>query len=251
MAWIGSLRRPAALGAIAALAALATLIWQGGAVWGFVTDRRDAWTSSPGLGALFTREVVLLRAGERACLRPVTFYADTGQARVRLRAPRSPSPRVDLHMRGPGYSEVARIPRLDPQVEGVAAVEFPRPGREVTGELCFRNRGPTPIQLIGTNEGRSLTPVDLLVNGRLKPNADLELILLKAGTHSLGSRRSELIDRAAAFTGGWVPRWLLWPIALLFAGLPVVVAALFGVSVWRAERGASSARGARAPGGRR
>lgn len=244
------MRRPAALGAVAALAAVAMLLWQLGAVSGFVTDRREASTSSPGLGALFTREVVLLRAGGRACMRPVTFYADTGQARVRMRAPRSPTPRIDLQMRGPGYSGVARIPRLDPQVEVMTAAEFPRPGREVTGELCFRNRGPTPIQLVGTNEGRSLTPVDLRVNGRLKPTADLELVLLKAGSHSLGSRRSELIDRAASLSGGWLPSWVLWPVVLLLAGVPLLVAALFGVSVWRAE-GASSARGAREPGVRR
>jgi hypothetical protein len=230
------LRRASLLGAAAAVGALLMLLWQWSPIADFVTYKRDARTSSPGLSALFSREVVLLKAKQSACLKPVTFYADTGQARIRLRAPRRPTPRIDLQMRAPGYSETVRLGPLDPRVEGLGVVEFPEPRREVTGEFCFRNRGPTAIQLIGTNEGRSLTPVELRVDGVLKKDASLELALLRAGRHSLGSRRGELIDRAATFTSGWTPEWLLWPIALLFGGLPLVVAALFGVSVWRAER---------------
>jgi hypothetical protein len=231
------LRRPAPLlGVVAAVSALLMLAWQWGTIYEYVKYKRDARTSSPGLSALFSREVVLLDANESACLAPVTFYADTGQARVRVQVPRRRAPRLDLEMRAPGYRERITVPPIEPRAEGEVRVEFPQPGREVTGEFCFHNRGPTPINLIGTNEGRSLTPVELTVDGRPKENASLELALLRAGGHSLASRRSEIVDRASAFTAGLVPGWLLWPIGLLLVGLPVIVAVLFGVSVWRAER---------------
>ena len=62
-------------------------------------------------------------------------------------------------------------------------------------------------------------------------------MLFERGGHSLRSRRSELVERAASVTGGLVPTWLLWPAVLLLLGSPLVVAAVFGWSVW-----ASSAR---------
>ena len=228
--------RSALLGTLAALGALLMLWWQWGAMSDFLQDRRDAENASPTLSALFSREVLLVRKGQEACLEPVTFYADTGKVRVRLRAPKAPAPKVDLRMRGGGYSETVPIPPPQPQVEGTATVEFPRANREVTGDFCFVNRGPTPIQLIGTNEGRSQTPVELSLDGKPIRGAELELVLFKAGHHSLGSRRAELVDRAATFTGGLVPTWVLWPIALLLFALPLIVAALIGAEVWRGER---------------
>jgi hypothetical protein len=229
-------RRPLLLGLLGGASVLLMLLWQWAAIYDYAKYKRDARTSTGGLSALFSREVVLLQGGGRACLEPVTFYADTGQARVRVQVPRRKAPRLELEMRAPGYVELVKVPPLEPQVEGEVKVEFPEPGREVTGEFCFHNRGPTPINLIGTNEGRSLIPVELTIDGRPKENANLELALLKGGGHSLASRRGELVDRADSFTAGFVPSWLLWPIALLLVALPLVVAALFAWSVWRAEQ---------------
>lgn len=228
-------RAPLLLGVLGGAAVLLMLAWQWATVYDYALYKRDARTSSAGLSALFSREVVLLKAGQRACLEPVTFAPDTGQARVRVQVPRKKAPRLDLEMRAPGYRERVTVPPLEPQVEGEVKVEFPQPGREVTGEFCFHNRGPTPINLIGTNEGRSLLPVELTIDGRPKPDANLELALLEAGGHSLASRRGELIDRASTFTSGWIPSWLLWPIAALLVALPLLMAVLFGLSVTRAE----------------
>ena len=232
------------LGALGAAAVLLMLLWQWAGILDYAKYKRDARTATPTLSALFSREVVLLQANESACLEPVTFYAETGQARVRVQVPRAKAPRLDLEMRAPGYRETIRVPPLAPKTEGEVRVEFPQPRREVTGEFCFHNRGPTPLNVIGTNEGRSLTPVELTVDGRPKEDAGLELQLLKAGGHSLASRRGELIDRASAFDAGFVPEWLLWPIALLLVGLPLIVAALFGLSVWRAEEEPEARRAA-------
>jgi hypothetical protein len=223
------------LGVAGALGALLMLLWQWGEIHEYGTYKRDARTSTPGLSALFAREVVLLDADESACLEPVTFAADTGQARVRVQVPKRRAPRLDLEMRAPGYDERVTVPPMEPRAEGEVRVEFPQPRREVTGEFCFHNRGPTPINLIGTNEGRSLLPVELTIDGRPKDDANLELQLLRAGGHSLASRRTEIVDRASAFTAGLVPAWLLWPVALLLVLLPLIVAVLFGVSVTRAE----------------
>lgn len=239
------------LGALGALAALLVLAWQWGEIYEYAKYKRDARTSTPGLGALFSREVVLLKAGGRACLEPVTFQPETGQTRVRVQVPRKVAPRLDLSFRAPGYSERVTVPPLEPRVEGEVRVEFPRPEREVTGEFCFHNRGPTPINLIGTNEGRSLLPVDLTVNGEAREDANLELHLLRPGGHSLASRRGEIVDRASAFTAGLIPGWLLWPVALLLVALPLIVAVLFGWSVVRGGQstvhGGGSSSG---PGGR-
>lgn len=248
------MRRPArnvVLGVAGAVAALLMLAWQWGTVHEYGTYKRDARTSTPGLSALFSREVVLLDANESACLSPVTFAAETGQARVRVQVPKKRSPRLYLRMRAPGYDERVTVPPIEPRVEGEVRVEFPQPRREVTGEFCFLNRGPTPINLIGTNEGRSLLPVELTVDGRTKQDANLELHLLRAGGHSLASRRTEIVDRASAFSAGLVPEWLLWPVALLLVGLPLIVAVLFGLSVTRAEAARAAREDDRGPGASR
>ena len=223
------------LTALAVLSVLVVAVWHGQGTWNTAKEYRDATTSSPTLGALFSRSVVLLKKGEEACLDPVTFYADTARARLRARAPRSPGPRIEGIAKGPGYEAKALSPVLPPKTEGLVELEFEEPRREVTGSFCFRNRGPTPVQLIGTNEGRSLTIVDLTVNGERRDGEELELILFERGKHSLGSRRSELVDRAASMTGGLAPTWILWPVVLLLFGSPLVVALAFGLSVWRSE----------------
>lgn len=230
-------RRRVALTALAALSVLVVAVWHGQGTWNTAREYRDATTSSPTLGALFTRAVVRLeKKGDEACLEPVTFYADTARARFRVQSPRSPGPRIEIVASGDGYRATATTAVLPPKTEGLVDIEFSEPGREVTGSFCFRNRGPTPVQLIGTNEGRSLTIVDTTLNGTPRRGEEIELILFERGKHSLGSRRGELIDRAASMTGGLVPSWLLWPVALLVFGSPLVVAVAFALSVWRDPR---------------
>jgi hypothetical protein len=240
-----SRRAAVALTVLAAVSVLAVAAWHGRGTWNHARELRDATTASPTLSALFSRAVVRLGGrGDVACLEPVTFYADTARARFRARAPRGPAPRVTVEASGGGYRASATSARLPPETEGLVDLEFAPPGREVTGRMCVRNRGPAPVQLIGTYESRSLTDVRLSVNGRPRPNEQVELILLERGRHSLRSRRGELIARAASLTGGLAPEWLLWPVALLVFGSPLLVAAAFALSVWRA----SSARGGRGPG---
>lgn len=228
-----SRRARVALTALAALSVLVVALWHGQGTLDAARDYRDATTSSPTLGALFSRAVVRLQKGDEACLEPVTFDAETARARFRVQSPRAPGPRVEIVASGPGYRSTATSPVLPPETEGLVDLEFPEPGREITGSFCFRNKGPTPVQLIGTNEGRSLTIVDTTVNGRKRPGEEIELALFKRGKHSLGSRRGELIDRAASMTGGLAPPWVLWPVVLLVFGAPLVVAGAFALSVWR------------------
>ncbi len=231
-----SRRRRVALAVLAAASVLLVAVWHGQGTWGYAADLRQATTSSPTLSALFSRAVFRLRDGDVACIAPVTYYADTGRARFRVQAPRAPGPRETVEATGPGYRETATTARLPPETEGTVDLEIRPPGREVTGRFCWRNRGPTPVQLIGTNELRSLTPVEATLNGRPRRGEEIELVLLERGGHSLRSRRGELIERAASLTGGLVPTWLLWPVALLVFGAPLLLAAAFALSVWRAER---------------
>jgi hypothetical protein len=235
-------RSRVALAVLAVLSVLVVTAWHGRGIWSHARDLRPATTSSPTLAPLFSRAVFLLEKGDVACNAPVTYYADTGMARFRMRVPRAPGPRVELVASAPGYRATATTDPLPVGVEGTVDVEMRSPGREVTGRLCWRNRGPTPVQLVGTNEGRSLTIVTTTLNGRARPNEELELVLFERGGHSLRSRRSELVERAASMTGGLAPEWVLWPVALLAFGSPLLVAAAFGLGV------ASSARGGRRAG---
>jgi len=235
-------RRRIVLTVLAVASVLVVTLWHGQGSWNYAKARRDAISSSPTLSALFSRAVVRLEKGGEACIAPVTYYADTGRARFRLRSPRAPGPRVTIEASGPGYRATATSADLPPETEGLVNLEFRQPGREVTGRFCWRNRGPTPVQLIGTNEERSLTIVETTVNGEPRRGEELELTLMKRGGHSLGSRRGELVDRASSLSGGLIPEWVLWPAVLLLLGSPLVIAALFGWSVWT-----SSARAARAP----
>ena len=228
-----SRRRPPALALLAAASVLVVAVWHGQGIWTHARDVRDATTSSPSLAPLFSRSVFLLRKGDVACNEPVTFYADTARARYRMRVPKGPAPDIVLEATAPGYRATATSGRLPVQVEGTVNVEFTPPGRELTGKFCWRNRGPTPIQLIGTNEGRSLTIVDTSLNGRVRPDEELELVLFERGGHSLRSRRGELVERAASMTGGLAPEWVLWPVVLLLFGSPLLLAVAFGLSVWR------------------
>ncbi|HEV2815333.1 MAG TPA: hypothetical protein VGW10_18905 [Solirubrobacteraceae bacterium] len=225
-----------ALTVLAAVSVLLVAAVHGQGAWEHARDARDATTSSPALAPLFTRAVLLLRKGDVACNEPVTFYADTGRARFRMRAPRAPGPRVTLEATAPGYYASTTTEPLPVQVEGTVNAEFATPGREVTGRFCWRNRGPTPVQLIGNAEGRSLTIVETSLNGRPRPDEELELVLFERELRSLRARRGELVERAASMTGGLAPEWLLWPVVLLIFGSPLVVAGVFALSVWRERR---------------
>ena len=240
-------RRRIALTALAVLAVLVVTVWHGQGTWNGAKALHDATTSSPTLSPLFSRAVFLLKKGEEACVAPVTYYADTGQARFRAQSPRAPGPRVEVVATAPGYRATGRSVRLPPQTEGTVDVELRPPGREVTGRFCWRNLGPTPVNLIGTNEGRSLTIAEATVDGRKRRDEEIELVLFERGGHSLRSRRSELVERAASLTGGLAPTWVLWPIVVLLFGSPLVMAAVFGWSVWRSEEDAAAATASSAP----
>ncbi|HEX8123154.1 MAG TPA: hypothetical protein VF549_18020 [Solirubrobacteraceae bacterium] len=229
---------------LAVASVLVVTVWHGRGTWNSAAELRDATTSSPTLGALFSRAVVRLETpGDTACVAPVTFYADTARAHFRVQSPRKPGPKVTIEATAPGYRATATTAQLPPKTEGLVDIEFKAPGREVTGRFCWRNRGPTPVQLIGTNEGRSLTIVDTTLNGRPRRGEEIELVLFERGGHSLRSRRGELVQRASSMTGGLAPTWVLWPVVLLVFGAPLFVAVAFGLSVWRSTA-ASRARDA-------
>jgi hypothetical protein len=237
-------RRRILLVVLAVASVLLVTVWHGRGTWNSAAELRDATTSSPTLGALFSRAVVRLeKPGDTACVAPVTFYADTARAHFRVQSPRKPGPKVTIEATGPGYRATATTAQLPPRTEGLVDIEFKAPGREVTGRFCWHNRGPTPVQLIGTNEGRSLTIVDTTLNGRPRKGEEIELVLFERGGHSLRSRRSELVQRASSMTGGLAPTWVLWPVVLLVFGAPLFVAVAFGLSVWRSTA-ASRARDA-------
>jgi hypothetical protein len=243
-------RRRIVLTVLAVLSVLVVAVWHGQGSWNHAKALRPATTSSPTLSALFSRAVIRLDKGQEACLDPVTYYADTGLARFRLRAMGKPAPRVTIEATGPGYSATATTAPLPPKTEGLVDLEFTPPEREVTGRFCWRNRGPAPVQMLGTNEERSLTLVETTVDGRRRNGEEIELVLFEKGGHSLRSRRGELVERASALSGGLVPEWLLWPAVLLLLASPLLMAGLFGWSVWTSEAKVSSARaehGADAP----
>jgi hypothetical protein len=103
----------------------------------------------------------------------------------------------------------------------------------VVGRLCVTpERGR--VQLVGTNEPRSLTAAQATVNGKPVPGVSVAVTLTRPGTTTFTGELGTVVDRASALTGGIVPAWLAWLLLVLAAvATPVLVGAAFVLALWR------------------
>ena len=226
-------------GALVSAAAVAFAI-----LWGavdslrpFATFERDVVQSTPGLGALDSRYTLALEPGDVACMKPVTLTPDSEIARLRVLAPEgAPSPPIEITARAGGYRATATAVGYPAGGDTLVAGALDPPDRELRGEVCARNAGETPVELVGAQDVRSLVPADLTFNGEAVEGKDLELTLLEAERRSIAERPGELIDHASKLTASFAPEWLLWIVAVLvLLGIPAGIVGGFFVAVGRDE----------------
>jgi hypothetical protein len=209
-----------ALAGLVLLAAGALIEWRP-----FLTRDRPVVTATPSLAGLVDRTDVPVRPGETACVAPVPISRTTGLVQLSLTtlASSRPQPLVVTAEGAGGYRSRARTGSYPVGPASVFDVPVRPPARDLAGRVCVRNAGRRRIALIGTREERSLTAATTTVGGR-RQRADVALTLLEARPRSLLDRAGEILERASAFTGGVMPTWLLWPLAVLLAvGVPLAV----------------------------
>ena len=224
------MRRRAPL--IAAVAVAFAILWGAAdSLRPFATYDRDVVDSTPGLGALDSRYTVTLRRDQEACIRPVTLTPHSEIARFRVLAPaKRPAPPLEITASGPGYRSSATVSGYPTGSDQLPRAELDPPGRTVTGEVCARNAGRTPMELVGAQDIRSQVPAALLVDGEDVAGKDIELTLLQGEPKSIAERPGDLVARARDLTAGFAPEWLLW-IVLVLVALGIPAAAIGGYVV--------------------
>jgi hypothetical protein len=82
---------------------------------------------------------------------------------------------------------------------------------------------------VGTDEPLSSSLPATALDGKPAGDVDPAITFLGGPPQSMISRAGTILGRASDFTGGFVPLWLLWPLALVFVlGSPFALAwALF------------------------
>src|SRR5437763_4754775 len=153
-------RRPAIVGALAVLLALAI------AAPHFLTQKRAVIESTPEPPALFTVTPVQLSPGAQACMDSVTFTPRSQVAHFAVADPAGrPGPALALTAAGPGYRFRTRVPAGYPGSGPVLALLEPPP-RSLIGSFCIRNVGRGLVALAGTTEGRTVSRSNTSVDGQ-------------------------------------------------------------------------------------
>ena len=83
-----------------------------------------------------------LEKGDVACLKPVTFDAETARARFRVQSPRAPGPRIEVVASGPGYRATATTPGPAAGDRGPRRPRVPRAEARGHGQLLLPQQGP-------------------------------------------------------------------------------------------------------------
>jgi hypothetical protein len=205
-----SLARTAAALAAAVIAAGALLL-----LGFYLLHKEKPIAGTPAPRALFKTAVFTIHPQERACLSPVTLprRGDLMQLEVReVQTGAHGIPPVEAILNAPGYHATASLPAEEP--EGVVGLPVQPPPHDVIGSICLVNRGTSPVGLAGSTEARSVSRVQLTLNGR--PTAgDIALTFLKNRPQSRLSRIAEVFEHASNLTDRLIPAWLIWLLAVV------------------------------------
>ena len=204
-----------------------------GALWFYVphlTEDHPVVLSTPSLvGYQSTKEVVLHR-GQQACISPVPLEPALRTVRIVLHARGAAASALELELRAPGYRGAGRFAGYPSGgVINVEAAVSPAPPRDADGTLCVRNPGRHSVGLVGTDEPVSVSLPSTMLDGKPAGAVDPAITFLGGPPRSMISYAGTILGRASDLTGGFVPLWLLWPLALAFVvGAPLALAwALF------------------------
>ena len=204
-----------------------------GALWFYVphlTEDHPNVLSTPSLVGFQTSKQVVVRRGQQACISPVPLEPALRTVRMVLQARGTQASPLELEVRGPGYRGTGRFAGYQPGgAVNVEAAVSPAPPGNADGTLCVRNAGRRAVGLVGTDEPVSATLPATAVDGKPVGAVDPAITFLGGPPQSMISRAGTILGRASDFTGGFVPLWLLWPLALAFVlGAPFALAwALF------------------------
>jgi hypothetical protein len=137
--------------------------------------------------------------------------------RMVLHARGAESSPLELELRSPGYRGTGRFAGYAPSVVvGVETAVSPAPPANVDGVLCVRNNGRHAVGLVGTDEPLSSSLPATALDGKPTGNIDPAITFLGEPPRSMISHAGTILGRASEFTGGFVPLWLLWPLAVAF-----------------------------------
>jgi hypothetical protein len=182
-----------------------------------LTEDHPNVLSTPSLLGVQTSKEVLVRRGQQACMSPVPLEPALRSVRMVLHARGTASSPLELELRSPGYRGTGRFAGFAPgAVVGVEAAVSPAPPTNTDGVLCVRNAGRHAVGLVGTDEPVSASLPATALDGKPTGNVDPAITFLGGPRQSLISRAGTILGRASDFTGGFVPLWLLWPLAIAF-----------------------------------
>jgi hypothetical protein len=193
-----------------------------------VEGERDVIVSSPSLPGLFVRSAVDVSRGERACLSPVPLDPEMTSAEILVNSGTRPPMPLEVSVRARGYVARGRAAAsYAPGVDAPVRVALEAPRQRVDGRLCVRNLGRRTVDLVGTNEPRSVAVPRVTVDGKLQPPQNIALTFYGDTRESVLEDPASVVARASAFTAAYMPSWLVWVLVVtLLAGVPagIVVA---------------------------
>jgi hypothetical protein len=201
----------AALAGLVAFALVAAVLW---IPW--LVEKRGVIDSTPVPRPIFGVTPVALAPASEACLNQVTLGPGSQVGELGVETGGRPGPElvVTASSEVGSYRHRVTIPAGyddDPSLR----FQLVPPRETLIGKVCIRNAGRRPVTLAGTNEFRTMGRPVLSVDGQMREDVDVRLAFLQRAPHSYGDRVGSIFRHAAAFTPGFLPRALLFALALL------------------------------------
>ena len=213
------MRSRVALGALAAFAVLAAILW---IPW--ATTERPIIASTPVPPPQFGVSPAPVRGGGTACQRNVTFYSRTKVAEIGVLTGGRPGPPLEITASAPGYRQRVLVPGGYRDDQALRFHLRP-PSHSALGQLCIRNTGRQGVNLVATGELATTGRPDLVIDGTQQP-VDAKLLFFDTVKQSYASRIGEIFGHAANFTPPFLSQPVLIVLALVtLLVIPVLVAA--------------------------
>jgi hypothetical protein len=201
----------------------------------FLTQERVVVTSTPSPGPTGPAFDIPLAPGSRACVAPVAIDRATGQAQFTL-APTTQPVTLAVEATAPGYRSRREV-RIEHNAKAQSvSAPLSAPSRNVKGDICVRNAGPSRVALAGTNNPVWIGVARTSIDGRELQAQAIALNLLESRRQSLIDRLGTVVHRAVDFTDNLMPFWLAWLLVVaLVIGTPFAIFAAFWASLRASE----------------
>ena len=204
---------------------VATLL---GALVVFVPHLRSRLVSdgTPVPQPLITLMLYPVPAHAEACMDQVAVEPGAQSALVDIRTTHF-GPPLRLTVQGESYSQTFRLPKGS--ISGPIVFPFQGPRKSQLTTACIRNLGKTDVQLVGTNEPRTLSRPRMSIGG-VATDGEFSLAFRSANGESTFKLAGTIADRIAAFKPAFAQPWLVVVLLVLVLGGAFVVPLL---ALWR------------------